>query len=460
MLNLVPDWAVHYEEFWLSMRGRNIWFIKLRYAAVIMLLIFLSISKYALGITFDPRQHSAIIIVTISILIYNILFHYIRRYLKHDAYKFNPLHLSLLQMISDLAALIILVYLTGSVESPLLLFFVFHMIVGSLILPGRIIYLLAVLVIAGVWAITIGEFYSVIPHNRVHGFLPVSLYKTLNYVLAINISFGFMVIMIVMIANRMSNQLLKREKQLLESIDKINSAEREKQKYVSGIVHEIKTPLSAVHSYLDLVLRKFLGPLDEIVEEKLIRARKRSLEAIDLINNVLKISKLKMEDSFIKEEVDIASILARAIKIARVNAEAKGVKLTLTSSRKQKTKVEGDQLLIQIAFSNIIGNAIKYNNMEGIVDINVGEEKDNLVVTVCDNGVGIPKEEIDKVFTDFFRGSNIRKSNPEGSGLGLSVVKQIVERHGGTINIQSPSPLATSKCPGTCVKITLPFLKK
>nr|MBP9582522.1 HAMP domain-containing histidine kinase [Ignavibacterium sp.] len=263
-----------------------------------------------------------------------------------------------------------------------------------------------------------------------------------------------------LIANRMAKQLYIREQQLLESIDKINAAEKEKQKYISGIVHEIKTPLAAVHSYLDLVLQKFLGPLDEVVEEKLIRARRRSDEAIELINNVLKISKLRLENSFIKEQVDIASILARAIKVAKVNAEAKGVKLSLINNWKEKHPIEGDPFLIQIALSNIISNAIKYNNMDGLVEINIDKDKNDLVIKVCDNGVGIPKEEIEKIFTDFFRASNIKKIGVEGSGLGLSVVKQIVERHGGTINVQSPSHLATNKYPGTCVKITLPFLKK
>jgi two-component system phosphate regulon sensor histidine kinase PhoR len=263
-----------------------------------------------------------------------------------------------------------------------------------------------------------------------------------------------------MIANKMANQLYVREQQLVESINRINSAEREKQKYISGIVHEIKTPLAAVHSYLDLVLQKFLGPLDEVVEEKLNRARKRSEEAIELINNVLKISKLRIEDSFIKEEIDIAPILARTIKTARVNADAKGVKLSLINKRKEKHTIEGDPLLIQIALSNVISNAIKYNNMDGVVEILVEESKDNLIINVCDNGVGIPKEEIDKIFKDFYRASNIKKSGVEGAGLGMSVVKQIVERHNGTINIQSPSHLSTSKYPGTCVKITLPFLKK
>jgi len=459
MFNLVPAWAKHYEEFWLTIRRRNLWFIKLRYAAVVMLFLFMFFSEYFLGISFSVLQHKAIIIITISILIYNLVFHFIRQFLKHDADKFNPLHLSVLQMISDLIALMLIVYYTGSVESPLLLFFVFHMIIGSLILPGFVIYLFAFLVVASVWGITTGEYYSLIQHNHIVGFLPSPLHQNFNYVLAINTSFGFMIFMVVLIANRIANQLYRHEQQLLESIEKINSAEIEKQKYISGIVHEIKTPLAAVHSYLDLVLQKFLGPLDEVVEEKLIRARRRSDEAIELINNVLKISKLRMEDSFVKEEIDIASILARAIKTAKVNAEATGVKLSIKNRRKEKRVIKGDPLLIQIALSNIIGNAIKYNNMDGIVEIEIDEDKDNVLITVCDNGLGIPSEEIDKIYTDFFRASNIKRAGVEGSGLGLSVVKQIVERHGGKINVQSPSHLSTNKYPGTCVKITLPFIK-
>lgn len=460
MFNLVPVWAKHYEEFWLTIRRRNLWFIKLRYSAVFMLLFLIFYPKYFLNIQLSGNQQNALLLITIIIFLYNIVFHSIRRFLKHDADKFNPLHLSILQMIGDLISLMLIVYYTGSVESPLLLFFVIHMIVGSLILPGFVIYTFAVSVVLVFWGITVGEYYGIITHHHIFGFLPASLHQSFNYVLAINLSFAFLLFMIVLIANRMANQLYVREQQLLESIDKINTAEKEKQKYISGIVHEIKTPLAAVHSYLDLVLQKFLGPLDEVVEEKLIRARRRSDEAIELINNVLKISKLKLEDSFNKEEVDIASILARTIKVAKVNADAKGVKLSLLNKRKEKHKIIGDPLLIQIALSNVISNAIKYNNMDGVVEINVEEDSDDLIIKVCDNGIGIPKEDLEKIFKDFYRASNTKQFGAEGSGLGLSVVKQIVERHNGTIQINSPSHLSTSKYPGTCVKINLPFLKK
>ena len=210
------------------------------------------------------------------------------------------------------------------------------MIAGSLILPGFVIYTFAFVIVLVFWRITVGEYFSILPHYHVSWLLPFSLHQQFNYVLAINLSFAFLVDLVVLIANRMAKQLYIREQQLLESIEKINAAEKEKQKYISGIVHEIKTPLAAVQSYLDLALQKFFGPLDEVVEEKLVRAKRVSEEAIDLINNVLRISKLRLEDSFSVEDVNIPSVLANVIKIAKVNAEAKRIKIFIRHNRKEK----------------------------------------------------------------------------------------------------------------------------
>ncbi|MBK7632100.1 MAG: hypothetical protein IPJ23_15605 [Ignavibacteriales bacterium] len=243
MFDLIPAWAKHYEEFWLTIRNRNLWFIKLRYAAVVMLLFFIIFPKYFLGISLSDDQQTALLIITFSIFVYNILFHIMRRLLEHDADKFNPLHLSLLQMIADLTSLMLVVYFTGSVESPLLLFFVIQDDCWQFNFTWVCYLYFSVFIVLAFWGITVGEYYSIIPHYHIIGFLPFSLHQQFNYVLAINVSFAFLVFMIVLIANKMANQLYIREQQLLESIDKINAAEKEKQKYISGIVHEIKLHL-------------------------------------------------------------------------------------------------------------------------------------------------------------------------------------------------------------------------
>lgn len=456
MINLVPSWAKHYEEFWMTIRRRNLWFIKLRYGAVLMLLIFIFFPKYFLNVELTESQHNSLLIITISIFIYNVAFHLLRRYLKHESESFNPLHLSVLQMIFDLVALMMVVFYTGSVESPLLLFFVIHMIVGSLILPGFIIYGFAATVVFIVWLITVGEYYSLIPHHHINGYLPFHLHNDFNYVLAINVTFGFLIFLIVLISNRMAKQLYMREQQLIESIEKINAAEKEKQKYIIGIVHEIKTPLAAVHSYLDLVLQKFLGPLDEVVEEKLKRAKRRSDEAVELINSILKISNMKLFDKIAEEPMQIGPIVKSTVSGQMVNARAKNVSIKIIDKQKSKKSVLGDSFLIQIAFSNIINNAIKYVDFEGKIEIVLENNENEVIVSVYDNGIGIPEKDIDKIFTDYYRASNIKEKNYEGSGIGLPVVKQIIEKHKGSIKAESPSLLGTNDKPGTGIIISLP----
>lgn len=459
MINLVPSWAKHYEEFWMTIRRRNLWFIKLRYAAVVMLLSFIFYPKYFLSIDLSSAQHKSLLIITFSILAYNGLFHFIRRFLKHDANSFNPLHLSIIQMIFDLIALLLVVYYTGSIESPILLFFVIHMIVGSLILPGFIIYGFAAIVVLVVWAITVGEYYSIIPHHHINGYLPFHLHQDFNFVLAINATFGFLVFLIVIISNRMAKQLYMREQQLIESIEKINAAEKEKQKYIIGVVHEIKTPLAAVHSYLDLVLQKFLGPLDEVVEEKLKRAKRRSDEAIELVNSVLKISNMKLFDKITEESMTIGAIVKTTVASQMVNAKAKSVSVKVRDERKERIPVKGDSFLIQIAISNIINNAIKYVDFEGKIEVSIENKENDVMINVSDNGIGIPAEDMDRIFTDYFRASNIKDKNYEGSGIGLPVVKQIIERHGGTIKVESPSRFGSIDKPGTSFTIYLPLKK-
>lgn len=457
MISLVPDWARHYDAFWLTIRKRNLWLIKLRYGAVLMLLVLFFTSEFILDIKFSAIQEFAILLITFSIFIYNIILHYSRRFVKNDNNKFNPLHLSLIQMVLDLYALTLLVYYTGSIESPLYMLFIFHMIIGSLILPGKIIYSSAIAAIIIFSSITMGEYYSLIDHHIINGLLAAPVYNDLKYVWSFLAIFTFVLIMSVVLANRIARQLYKMEQDLYESLDKIKNAEADKQKYIMGVVHEIKTPISALHSYLDIILQKFLGPLNEKVEEKIKRALIRSNEAIQLINNVLKISKLRLTEEITKEPVDIRKLICSVITKQQINVNSKKIKLTLKDNRTHPSTINGDKLLLEIALSNLISNAIKYVYMEGIVEIHLKEVENKLVVKISDNGIGIPGEELKNIFKDFYRASNIKKEIHEGTGLGLSFVKQIVEKHGGKIKVESPSELTDEKHPGCCFKISFPI---
>lgn len=457
---MVPDWARDQKEFWEAIRRRNLWFIKLRYGIVILLTAFLILTTFFFKINYTQTQLIAGVVIIGSIFLYNFILHRARKYVRLDVARFNPLYLSLFQMVLDLIALLMLVYYTGGIESPLYMQFVFLVIIGSLILPGTLVYTMAAVFILAFTALTALEHYQVIVHHSINGLLSFSLYNNPNYVAAFLFTFAFMTFTSVYLANGMARQLYKREKDLVDSMKKINTAEKEKQNYIMGIVHEIKTPVVAVASYIDIILQKFLGPIDEIIEEKLVRAKNRTDEAVQMINDVLNVSKLTLYDEYDEEEFDVYEIVSGVIKRRKASADAHLIKLHLLDKREQKENIKGDKFLLDIAISNLIGNSIKYGVDGGNVEVTITSDKNNLFVEVCDDGVGIPQEELPKIFKEFYRANNVKKIVTEGSGLGLSVVKRIVERHGGSIIAESPSRLASRDYPGTCFTIDLPFQRK
>ena len=460
MMNLVPEWAIEHKEFWEAIHKRNLWFIKLRYGFVLVLFLFIILSVTVFKIDFDGIQLIAIPSIAASILVYNIILHRLRKYVKLEPGRFNPIYLSLLQMLLDSSTILLLVYFTGGIESPLYMLFVFHVIIGSLILPGAVVYSFAVVFIALFALLITLEHLGILPHHHINGLIDFDLYNNFYFVLAYLSTFTFMIFISVHLANGIARQLYKREKDLVESIKKINVAEKEKQKYIMGIVHELKTPIVAVASYIDLILQKFLGPIDETVEEKLVRAKNRTDEGIQMINDVLNVSKLTLYDQFDEEEVDINEVVSNVLKRRTAYADSHLIKMKLADERTKKEKIKGDKFLLDIAISNLLGNSIKYGIDDGRVEVTIKNDGGNVIVEVCDDGVGIPEDEMPKIFKDFYRAKNVKKITTEGSGLGLSVVKKIIDRHDGLINVESPSRMSRQDRPGTCISVKLPFQRK
>ncbi len=458
MISLVPSWANRYADYWDTIQKRNLWLINLRFGAVVILTGFLISSILILNLSFDKTQFIALVVITLLILFYNLMLKRLSRFIKTIPGHFNPLHFSLLQMILDLSALMLIVYFTGSIETPLFMFFVFHMIIGSLILPGFVIFSIAGTIVFVFNILIFSEYFFLIPHHSISGLLTIPLYTNIKFILSYDVIFCCVMFISVFLANRIANQLYTIEQKLIESLDKLSEAEAEKQKYIVGIVHEIKTPLTAVHSYLDIVLKKILGPLNSNIEERLLRARTRSNEAIEMINDVLKVSKLRLLDEIAIDEVELSEVIVKIVKKQTINLRAKHIMLNFFDGRTFKKKIKGDKFLLEIAFSNLIGNAVKYVGTNGLIELDLLDNENEIEIEIADSGIGIPAADLDKIFSDFFRGSNIKDRSYEGTGLGLSIVKQIIERHKGNISVASPSKLQMPGRPGASFKIRLPYI--
>ncbi|GJQ63805.1 MAG: hypothetical protein SCALA702_28580 [Melioribacteraceae bacterium] len=449
MIALVPKWAHHYDEFWTAIRRRNLWFIRLRYFFALLLLVFLVAGETLLAFNFDSSQKIAIFSTFLLILGYNLAVQIIRPKIQCVPGKFNCLHLSLVQIILDLSALFVLISYTGIVESPIYPFFIFQMIVGSLILPGYVIYTMCGIVTVVYSLLIVLQYKGIVASNYISGLYLQPRTLSESYIILFIMVFASMMAISVLLANRIARSLYKREQELRENIEKLHEAEFAKQKYIMGVVHEIKTPVSAVQSIVDLILQKYLGPVNEKVEEKLIRARKRSEEAIELINNILRISKLRLLNVTNQEKVILYDIISSMIDKYAERSRTKGIDVSFYDNKGYHGEIIGDKVLIELALSNLICNAIKYNTRGGIVRIKVERSGENVIVEISDDGIGIPKHEQSRIFEQFFRGANTKNCEYEGSGMGLSLVYEITQRLGIKIATESPSRIARPDRPGT-----------
>ncbi len=460
MKDLVPAWAEHYGEFWRAIRVRNLWFIRLRYLVVLILIGFIFVGEYILYLNFTRQQLIAISIITLSILLYNIVIHASRKFVGATSGSFNALHISLIQMILDLTALMFLVYFTGLIESPLYMFFIFHMIIGSLILPGYIVYIAAGVVSCSFAVLTFFQRYNYLESHPISGLFLGNRPHTLTYDILFVSIFAIMLFISVHIANKIAHQLYKREQQLRSSLKRVNEAEITKQKYTIGIVHEIKTPITAVHSILELIKNGYVGPISDTVAQKIERAELRTEEAIQLIKNILNISQVRLLEIQLKDQIDLNEFITFIIDTFSETVNQKSIQLVFTDKRKAVKLLRSDKILLELVISNVVANAIKYVDTNSSIEIIIDDRDDKFYLEVCDSGIGIPRKEIDKVFNQFYRASNINKMIHEGSGMGLAIVKEIVEKLGGEIKVTSPSRLAKEGKPGTSFEILIPYRYK
>jgi PAS domain S-box-containing protein len=224
--------------------------------------------------------------------------------------------------------------------------------------------------------------------------------------------------------------------------------DRMKDEFVGTVSHELRTPLTAIKGFIELVLDGDAGPLPDTQREFLEVAARNADRLGSLINDILDVSRIESQSLEIHvEPTDLAAVLEDVMATFRVMAHTKG--LTLRKEVADLPKVLGDASRLVQVFCNLLSNAIKYTP-KGEVGIRAGVSPRGVEVIVHDSGIGLTPEDQSQLFTKFFRGRNPVVSESGGTGLGLVIVKAIVEKHGGTIDVESrPGE-------GTCFRIVLP----
>ena len=216
--------------------------------------------------------------------------------------------------------------------------------------------------------------------------------------------------------------------------------------FTSNAAHELQTPLTVLRGHVEIALRR----------DRPAEAYRETLELLDdrlgsfvrTLRALLTLTRLDRGASFDTERVDLRALVAEEIESFRNRAEKQGLALTLDTTR-SACPVDAQPDLLRDAVRNLVDNALKYTS-EGGITVSVSADDDAVHLTCRDTGLGIPEDELELVGSRFFRGAGAADAGGDGSGLGLSIVRRIVERHGGRLQVTS------EQGEGTAFRITLP----
>ncbi len=205
---------------------------------------------------------------------------------------------------------------------------------------------------------------------------------------------------------------------------------------LSVLFHELKAPLAAVEGYLDLLREGMLVPGSGRYEEVLGRSRIRIEGMRRLILDLLDLTRL--ESGQRKREpvaLDARESVRRAVETAQPAASARGIEIAVDGP--DPAPLVADPGELEIVLNNLLSNAVKYNRDGGRVDVRLSRDADAVLIAVADTGIGMSREEVGRLFGEFVRIRNERTRDIPGSGLGLSIVRKVVELAGGDVSVES-----------------------
>jgi two-component system phosphate regulon sensor histidine kinase PhoR len=234
-------------------------------------------------------------------------------------------------------------------------------------------------------------------------------------------------------------------------VAELREIDRLKSDFLATVSHELRTPLTSITGFVELLQDREAGPLTGPQAEMLGTVARNTARLRHLIEDVLTLSKIESRAfGAMMQPVNLAEVATSAVAALRPQADAR--KVTLSASCPDSLVVNGDPGQLDRMLINLLSNAVKFTLAGGAVEVALTTEDGLAVITVSDNGIGIPDRDQKELFTRFFRASNATERSVPGTGLGLTIVNAIVANHHGDLTLRS------REGEGTTVAVRLPLL--
>lgn len=247
--------------------------------------------------------------------------------------------------------------------------------------------------------------------------------------------------------------LIRRDLELTRANEKLRALDQLKTDFITIATHQLRTPLTAIRWILNMLLRGDLGTITDEQRTYLMKAHESNNRMVALLSSMLSSDRLSSERLNINPTATamLPDLADNVLTEIQPLADKRSVNLIFAERRDSYPRVNIDPQNMRAVLQNLLENAIKYTPPGGNVTLSILEHSDSLVFTVSDTGIGIPPDQQENVFKRFFRAQNAIRMETDGSGLGLFIVKSIVEKFKGDIAFES------KENEGTTFRVVLPI---
>lgn len=405
----------------------------LRWLAIICVIFMIIAGKYILGLGFDPLP---ILIVDFTLIVLNYYYTYkLTQMSKKETFSKSELGLSH-AFIIDQVLLCVILFFVGGITNPFSFIFVFDTLISGILLSRNHCFLhsgVSIILVTLLASLQALGFVC----QKCHIFSVVSNQENLTLIL---ISWSALVFSIVVVAGMITYLMdIYREKVMsLRTLNKIlTNSQDEKAKFYRVAAHEMKSPVAGVTSLLNTITHLYEDSLPDDAKKLLNKASKRSGTIIATINDLLTMSdemtgtkKLEIKKN------SLIDVIKEVLENEYEKLDEKKMKVVEDFDYKySETNFDKDEIFK--VFTNLISNAIRYSPEKTNITIKNYSDNKYYCVSVKDEGIGIPKEDIAKIGKDFFRTTKAKEFSKEGTGLGMAITFNIVRQHGGDVEIKS-----------------------
>ena len=225
-------------------------------------------------------------------------------------------------------------------------------------------------------------------------------------------------------------------KRTLHEINTAKTFRINRNEFMGNVAHELRTPIFAIQLSLETLLDGAIND-EEVNEDFLSRALNQTKRLKELVDDLISISKFETGVKMSMRYFPISKAIEETVSELSDLAQSKDVGLTFSNGHSEEITVFGDEQRLKQVLVNLVDNAIKYTPKSGMIDVKLDIREKDVSVIVQDNGIGIPKKDLPRIFERFYRVDKARSRDIGGSGLGLSIVKHILEAHSSQIRVDS-----------------------